>query len=176
MPERIDAARLAPTGAAGERAAEARADARRAGRRCATPISNWLYEPKLDGYRVIAFIENGDGAAHLPSRPGSTRSFFPEVVADLAAQAVDRMVLDGEIVALDADGRPSFNALQNRAQLKTPKEIAEAQRDVARRVRVLRPAAFRGPQSARRAVHRSAPLSLAMPAAVDAHSARARLR
>ncbi len=87
----------------------------------------WLFEPKLDGYRVLAFIENG--SVRLISRRGQDYTpHFPEVVADLAAQAVDRMVLDCEIVALDADGRPSFNALQNRAQLKTAKEIAEAQR------------------------------------------------
>ena len=87
----------------------------------------WLFEPKLDGYRVLAFIENG--SVQLISRRGiDYTSFFPEVVADLAAQAIDTMVLDGEIVALDADGRPSFNLLQNRAQLKTPKEIGEAQR------------------------------------------------
>jgi bifunctional non-homologous end joining protein LigD len=87
----------------------------------------WLYEPKLDGYRVIAAIDRG--TVNLISRRGQDyTSFFPEVVNDLAAQAVDTMVLDGEIVALDADGRPSFNALQNRAQLKTANEIAEAQR------------------------------------------------
>src|SRR5256886_12041824 len=49
--------------------------------------------------------------------------------AELAAQAAGQMILDGEIVALDAAGRPSFNALQNRAQLKTPAEITAAQRD-----------------------------------------------
>ena len=57
------------------------------------------------------------------------------------------------------DGRPSFNALQNRAQLKTPQEIADAQRKAPVVFCVLRPAAFRRPQSARRAIHRSAPLS-----------------
>jgi bifunctional non-homologous end joining protein LigD len=38
------------------------------------------------------------------------------------------MILDGEIVALGADGRPSFNAMQNRAQLKSAKDFADAQR------------------------------------------------
>ncbi|HVY81576.1 MAG TPA: DNA ligase D [Steroidobacteraceae bacterium] len=88
---------------------------------------DWLYEPKLDGYRVIATLEHG--AVKLISRRGIDYTpFFPEIVADLAAQAVESMVFDGELVALAADGRPSFNALQNRAQLKTAREIAEAQR------------------------------------------------
>jgi bifunctional non-homologous end joining protein LigD len=89
---------------------------------------NWLYEPKLDGYRVIAYIENG--SVRLISRRGiELTSYFPEVVSDLAAQAVESMVIDGEIVALGADGRPSFNALQNRAQAKSPKELADARRE-----------------------------------------------
>ena len=88
----------------------------------------WLYEPKVDGYRVIAFVQ--DGTVRLQSRRGiDLTAAFPEIVADLAAQAVDSMILDGEIVALDADGRPSFNALQNRRELKTPPEIAAAQRE-----------------------------------------------
>ena len=88
---------------------------------------DWLYEPKLDGYRVIATLQQGD--VRLISRRGIDYTpFFPEIVADIKAQAVESMVLDGELVALDPDGRPSFNALQNRAQLKTEREIAEAQR------------------------------------------------
>jgi bifunctional non-homologous end joining protein LigD len=88
----------------------------------------WLYEPKVDGYRVIAFVQ--DGTVRLQSRGGIDLTVaFPEVVADLAAQAVDSMIVDGEIVALDASGQPSFNALQNRRELKTPQEVAAAQRE-----------------------------------------------
>ena len=88
----------------------------------------WRYEPKLDGYRVIAFL--GAGQVRLQSRRGlDLTACFPEIAAELAAQPAGQMVLDGEIVALDANGRPSFNALQNRAQLKSAAEIAAAQRD-----------------------------------------------
>ncbi|MBS0378173.1 MAG: DNA ligase D [Proteobacteria bacterium] len=87
----------------------------------------WSYEPKLDGYRVLAAVDHGK--VHLSSRRGlDLTPFFPEIVTELAAQPAATLVLDGEIVALDADGRPSFNALQNRAQLKSPAEIAAAQR------------------------------------------------
>ena len=65
----------------------------------------------------------------LQSRRGlELTPFFPEIAAELAAQPAGQMVLDGEIVALDANARPSFNALQNRAQLKSAAEIAAAQR------------------------------------------------
>ncbi|HEY2807811.1 MAG TPA: DNA ligase D [Steroidobacteraceae bacterium] len=87
----------------------------------------WRYEPKLDGYRVIAFVDHGK--VRLQSRRGlELAALFPELVADLAQQPFETMVLDGEIVALDASGRPSFNALQNRAQLKAAAEIATARR------------------------------------------------
>ncbi len=88
----------------------------------------WHYEPKLDGYRVLACVQGT--SVRLQSRRGLDLTHcFPELVADLAAQCIEAMILDGEIVALDAAGRPSFNALQNRAQLKTPAEIAAAQRE-----------------------------------------------
>ena len=73
--------------------------------------NQWLYELKLDGYRAIAFTR--DGRPHLRSRNDndfSTR--YPGVVKALA-NLPDDTVIDGEILAFDQDGRPSFNALQN---------------------------------------------------------------
>jgi bifunctional non-homologous end joining protein LigD len=87
----------------------------------------WRYEPKLDGYRVLAFV--GAGEVRLQSRRGlNLTPYFPEIAAELGAQPAGQLLLDGEIVALDAGGRPSFNALQQRAQLKGAAEIAAAQR------------------------------------------------
>lgn len=126
-PVRHDAARLAPTGPMEQMPAKLApmlaevADAPRTD-------PDWLYEPKLDGYRVVAFLQ--DGNVYLQSRRGiDLTPAFPEIVTDLTNQATDAMIVDGEIVVFDKDGRPSFNALQNRVQLKTPKEIAAAQRE-----------------------------------------------
>lgn len=125
--ERLDPHRLTPTGLIEKTPAKlAPMLAESADELRSDPA--YLYEPKLDGYRVIASLERGE--VRLISRGGlDMTAAFPEVVGALAAQAVDAMVLDGEIVAFAADGRPSFNALQKRAQLKTVKEIASAQRD-----------------------------------------------
>jgi bifunctional non-homologous end joining protein LigD len=86
---------------------------------------DWMWEPKLDGYRALAFIE-GD-RVKLRSRRGlELAAAFPRLVEELAKQTPGTMILDGEIVAFDASGKPSFNALQNRVQLKTAREIAAA--------------------------------------------------
>ena len=85
----------------------------------------FLYEPKLDGYRCLGFRR--DGKIRLLSRRGLDQSAqFPEIVGALQDQVVDDFILDGEIVAHDQTGKPSFNALQNRAQLKGEHEIAAA--------------------------------------------------
>ena len=76
--------------------------------------ADWVWEPKLDGYRALAFI--GIGGVQLRSRRGlDLASDFPGLAHELGQQAVSTMLLDGEIVAFDAAGKPSFNALQNRA-------------------------------------------------------------
>jgi bifunctional non-homologous end joining protein LigD len=87
---------------------------------------DWLWEPKLDGYRVIAFLSGKE--VRLRSRRGlELAPAFPMLTEELTRQAVTGMILDGEIVAFDAAGKPSFNALQNRVQLKTPRELAAAE-------------------------------------------------
>ncbi len=89
---------------------------------------DWLFEPKLDGYRVIATVESRD--VKLTSRRGIDYTpAFPEIAQALAGDLLAPAVVDGELVALGPDGRPSFNALQNRAQLKTPEAIAKAARE-----------------------------------------------
>src|SRR5580765_3619649 len=76
---------------------------------------DWMWEPKLDGYRALAFIDAK--GIQLRSRRGlELAKDFPRLAAELAKQSVNAMVLDGEIVAFDAGGKPSFNALQNRSQ------------------------------------------------------------
>jgi bifunctional non-homologous end joining protein LigD len=71
----------------------------------------WAYQLKLDGYRAIAF--KSGGRLHLRSRNDNDFSGrYPAVMRGLAGLP-DDTVIDGEIVALDEHGRPSFNALQN---------------------------------------------------------------
>ena len=126
VPPRLAATLLAPTGPAEAFPKQLKPMLAEAGE-AVRSNPQWRYEPKLDGYRVIAFVQGT--TVRLQSRRGlDLTACFPELAADLAAQAA-QMILDGEIVALDAAGRPSFNALQNRAQLKTATEIAAAQRD-----------------------------------------------
>jgi len=126
-PPRLDAGLLAP---AGPEEAMPRELAPMLAETAEKPESDpqWRYEPKLDGYRVIAYVRGAD--VQLKSRRGlDLTAFFPELTEELATQAIGQMILDGEIVALDASGRPSFNALQNRAQLKNATEIAAGRRD-----------------------------------------------
>jgi bifunctional non-homologous end joining protein LigD len=87
--------------------------------------ADWMWEPKLDGYRLLAFIKKMQ--VSLRSRRGlELARQFPGLAAELAKQGPS-MILDGEIVAFDPSGKPSFNALQNRFQLKTERDIAAAE-------------------------------------------------
>ncbi len=110
---RIAAARLVPAGAV--RAMPAKlAPMLAESAPAAFKREGWMWEPKLDGYRVLAFI--GADGVKLRSRGGlDVSADYPALATELRKQAVDGMILDGEIVAFDASGKPSFAAMQERS-------------------------------------------------------------
>ena len=89
----------------------------------------WAYEFKWDGLRVLLWIDGGRPRAE--SRNGNDMTVaFPEL-RDLAeAVGSDQVLLDGELVALDDEGRPRFSRLQHRMH------ISSAQRRNGRRGQV----------------------------------------
>lgn len=87
----------------------------------------WVFEPKYDGVRVLAFVDRA--GARLVTRNGKDKTAqFPEVaaaLAGLAAAGTAPLVLDGEVVALE-NGRPArFQALQERVHLKDRAAVRE---------------------------------------------------
>jgi bifunctional non-homologous end joining protein LigD len=88
----------------------------------------WVFEPKLDGIRAIAYIRHGD--VKLLSRRGNELSGrYPVLESALSDYAAD-IILDGEIVALDTQGRPSFQLLQQRSGLTLDAEVSQAEQDI----------------------------------------------
>ena len=85
----------------------------------------WIFELKYDGYRVLAACE--DGEARLLYRKGNdSTAVFPEVARAVSALPFEHLVLDGEVVCLDDEGRPSFQRLQRRSLLLRTTDIARA--------------------------------------------------
>jgi len=83
--------------------------------RLAMPFDHpdWLFEPKLDGFRALLYIENG--SARLLSRNGNWFKSFPDLTRALGTCFPHTTaVLDGEVVRLGADGKPLFYELMRR--------------------------------------------------------------
>jgi len=94
----------------------------------------WVHEIKWDGMRAVAFIEGGQLRLQTTNLKDATNS-FPELEPLAEALAdYDSVVLDGEIVAFDAEGRVSFRQMQHRMHV--------ADRGDASRRAVANPATF----------------------------------
>jgi bifunctional non-homologous end joining protein LigD len=74
----------------------------------------WTYEVKWDGYRTLA-RKDGRGVTLLSRNLKDATAQYPAVTRAVAQAHGDAVLLDGEIVALDEDGRPSFQALHHQA-------------------------------------------------------------
>ena len=89
----------------------------------------WRFEPKLDGIRTLAYVATE--GTRLVSRTGRDQTaIYPEL--DNLARFVNALhaVIDGEVVAADEQGRPSFERLQQRMNLSAPKDVEKARRKV----------------------------------------------
>ena len=89
--------------------------------------TEWAFEMKWDGIRAIAQVTPRGLALHTRNGNEVTTA-YPELV-ELLDAVTGPVVLDGEIVALDARGRPSFSKLQNRMNLTKTPDIERAMRD-----------------------------------------------
>jgi bifunctional non-homologous end joining protein LigD len=89
----------------------------------------WWFEPKLDGIRCLAELSTGETALRTRTGRDATER-YPEL--HMIHELVDQVnaVLDGEIVALDDAGRPSFEVLQQRMNLSGQRAIARAAKTI----------------------------------------------
>src|SRR5439155_13505599 len=74
----------------------------------------WVYEVKWDGYRVLA-LKHGDDVRLLSLKERDLTTDFPGVAQAVRGIQAETAFIDGEVVAVDSKGCPSFQALQNRA-------------------------------------------------------------
>lgn len=82
-----------------------------------------IYELKLDGVRILA--DKRDGSVTLRYRSGgSCGASYPEIVRSIESLPGERLLLDGEVVTFDQQGRPSFERILPRIQAKRPADVA----------------------------------------------------
>jgi len=88
-----------------------------------------IYELKIDGVRIVA--DKHARAVALRYRNGrAASSSYPEIARAVSALAPERVVLDGEVVAFDAEGRPSFQRILPRIHAERPLDVRSAMTDV----------------------------------------------
>lgn len=99
------------------------------GSRIPSPDSDWGFEFKWDGIRALAYVDGG--RVRLISRSGEEITpRYPEIHAMGRDVGSREVILDGEVVALDDKGRPSFEEIQQRMGLTSESEIRRKMKDV----------------------------------------------
>jgi bifunctional non-homologous end joining protein LigD len=78
---------------------------------------DWLFEIKWDGYRVEAIVRDGQARIWTRKRVDAA-TYFPDLAGEADWIVAREAVVDGEVVALDPDGRPDFSLLQDRTGLR----------------------------------------------------------
>jgi bifunctional non-homologous end joining protein LigD len=90
--------------------------------------AKWAFEVKWDGIRTVAFLDHG----HITLQGRNFTDFTPRYpeVRELARElGARRVILDGEVVAFDAEGRPSFERLQTRMHLASDSAVRRRVKD-----------------------------------------------
>ncbi len=89
----------------------------------------WMFEVKWDGVRALGFVRRRGAVQEVALYSRTVRRInqqFPEIVESLARLTEDSLVFDGEIIAPDEHGQPSFARLQQRIHLSSDSEVREA--------------------------------------------------
>jgi bifunctional non-homologous end joining protein LigD len=94
-----------------------------------TPDKAWGFEFKWDGIRALAYVDGG--RVRLISRTGEDITpRYPEIHAMGRALGSREVILDGEVVALDENGRPSFEQIQQRMGLTSENDVRRKMKTV----------------------------------------------
>jgi DNA ligase D-like protein (predicted ligase) len=87
---------------------------------------DWIYERKLDGERVLAYIDDGGEVRLLSRNEKQLNDSYPEIEAALESQAPAGCILDGEVVAFDSDNVSDFQKLQPRMHASSREESLDS--------------------------------------------------
>ncbi len=85
--------------------------------------ADWVYEPKIDGLRCLAYVQSGK--VSLVSRVNKPITAFPDI--EQALTSFPDCILDGEVCVLDKAGTAQFNLLQQRTNIKDKTKLQERQ-------------------------------------------------
>ncbi len=86
---------------------------------------DWLFEIKWDGYRVEAVIR--DGTARVYTRNGNdAETYFPKLLTTATWIDAEEAIVDGEVVAIGADGLPDFSLLQEASRGQSTRFVYQA--------------------------------------------------